>query len=130
MVDKTNLNETLAAIDAYIADKEAAIERGKALERLKTNKDFQSVIIEGYIDTEAKRLFAILTDPTGASPYSPEEIHLKLAAISHFKEYVGTATFTGLVESEALNAPGVIISEQLNRTQATADFAALAKEEV
>jgi len=118
---ETNLNETLKAIDAVIAERREAIKLGEALNRLMKNQDFIDVILEGYINKEAKKLFAILTDPSGKSPYSAEKIHLMLEAISHFKGYVGTDDFEGTIMMEARRAPQDIAREEDYRKQVTAD---------
>lgn len=122
-MDQSNLKEDLAKIDSFIAERRICIRQGEALKRLKKNPDFINVILEGYIEAEATRLFKILTDPSGASPYSPEQIQLKLAAISHFKEYIGIDTFKGIVEIEAERAPLDIIREEDERKRITAEFA-------
>ena len=118
----TNLNETLSWIDATIATQQSAIKRFEKLKRLKENPDFQDVIMNGYINTEAKKLFEILTDPTGASPYSEEKLHRKLASISDFIGYVGSAG-KGTVEIEAELAPGKIAKEEEERIRVTAEAA-------
>lgn len=123
-MDSSNLKETLEAIDAAIAKSNAAIKRGERLKRLMKNPDFIDVILEGYIEVEAKKLFKILTDPTGASPLSNEEIHLKLEAISHFKGYVGTNDYEGTIEINAKRAPDEILRETNYRKEVTADYAA------
>ena len=119
-MEASNLKVTLESIDASIAKSKAAIERGKKLERLKQNPDFIDVILDGYIEVEAKKLFTILTNPTGASPYTNEEIHLKLEAISHFKGYVGTDGYEGTVEIDAKRAPDEIFREESYRNEVTA----------
>jgi len=122
-MDKSNLEETLKRIDKYINEQERNIKRGEALERLMVNPDFKAIILDGYIDTEAKKLFKILTDPSGASPYTPEEIHLKLGTISHFRGYVGTSDFAGTVKIDAEQAPSNILREQVERSRVTAEYA-------
>jgi len=122
--ESSNLKETLEAIDAAIATSNAAIKRGEKLKRLMKNPDFIDVILEGYIEVEAKKLFKILTDPTGASPLSDEEIHLGLGAISRFKGYVGTDNYEGTVEIDANRAPDEILREETYRKQVTANYAA------
>ena len=123
MDDTSNLKETLDRIDAAIEKYNADIELGKALKRLKDNPDFQKVIMNGYIDSEAKVLFKILTDPSGASPYPPEQVHLKLEAISHFKGYVGTDDYLGTVMMNAEQAQDRILREEMFRKEVTATFA-------
>jgi len=122
-MDSSNLQETLADINAVISDWEADIEKSEALKRMKQTKDYKLVFAEGYINTEAKKLFEILTDPSGASCYSPEQIHLRLEAISHFKGYVGTEDFPGTVEEEARYAFESIQRERTYRQDITAENA-------
>ena len=119
-MDSSNLQETLKAIDAVIIEKQIAIELGKDLEELKKDPRFQRVIMDGYINTESKKLFEILTNPTGESCYSIERVHLGLAAISHFKGYVGTDEYEGTVFTEAKHALGELQREQDFREQETA----------
>jgi len=123
-MDNTSiLTETLKSIEDSIAGYEDAIKRGTALDRLMSNPDFQLVILDGYIEAEAERLFTILTDPSGATPYTPEKIQLKLASISDFKGYVGTKDYPGTIKREADKAPGLIFNENEYRKQFTAEHA-------
>ena len=119
----SNLKETLEAIDAAIARKKEAIKAGEALNRLMNNPDFKTVILDGYIEAEANKLFKILTDPSGTSPYTDDQVKLKLAAISHFRGYVGTEDFPGTIKIEAEQAPLDILSEENYRKEVTAMYA-------
>lgn len=123
MAGTDNLKETLESIDTYIAEKRIDIKRGEQLQRLMKNPDFIDVIMNGYIEVEAKKLFKILTDPTGASPYSPEETQMKLSSISDFKGYVGTEDYPGTVMMDAQRAPFEIEREENERIRVTADYA-------
>ena len=103
-----NLQETLEEIERSIANEEAKIKRGEALERMVRTDDFQLVITEGYLEAEAERLFAILTTPPGNRKDVLDTTHDKLSALRHFKEYIGTETYPGIVRREAENAPDAI----------------------
>ena len=122
-MDNSNLKETLKAVDTVILEKKAEIKLGEELKLLKQTEYFKNVIMKGYFETEAKKLFNILTDPSGSSPYSNEEIHRILAGISHFKGYVGTVDYPGTVEINALRAPEDIQREENYRKEVTASFA-------
>jgi hypothetical protein len=130
MTEEVILRETLKATDSAIAKKEADIKRGEALERLKQNPDYQLIIEQGYIESESKKLFDTLTDPSGASVYTAEQIHLKLEAISHFKSYVGTDDYIGEIKAAADAAPEAIERERLYRQEVTAEYSLLENEEV
>lgn len=119
----SNLKETLESIDKYVDSQREVIERGEALARLRKLPDFQLVIMDGYIEAEARRLFTILTDPSGSSPISNEEIQHKLASISDFKAYIGTPDFKGQIDIESELAPGKIAMEMQERSRVTAEYA-------
>ena len=118
-----NLKETLEAIDSAIAKYQAEIERGKMLERLMVNPDFKAVILDGYIEAEATKLFNILIDPSGASPYTDEVIQRKLASICDFKEHVGTSEFDGTIKISAKRAVSDLLREESYRDEVTEEFA-------
>ena len=123
MDEKSNLNETLKAIQSAIAEREANIELGEKLKRLRRNPDFQDVILKSYIEDVADKLFKILTDPTGASPYSMDTIQLKLGSISDLKAHIGTEEFKGTIEVKAEQAPLEIERELDYRKELTAQVA-------
>jgi len=129
-MDDSILQETLIAIDAAIAKEEAAIKRGEDLASLKLDPRFKSVILDGYFGSEADKLFEILTDPTGASCYTEDQIRLKLASISDFKAYTGTADHKGTVEVEAELAPDKIERDRIYRKEITEEYSHLEVEEV
>ena len=121
-MEQSNLAETLQRIDAVITEKKAAIKLGEDLKFLMSNPQFKRVILDGYIDIEAKKLFNVLVDPSGVSPFSAEVIQLKLEAISHLKGYIGTPDFPGAIEAEAEQAPMDIYREEEYRKEVTATF--------
>ena len=122
-MDNSNLKIDLEQIDSVIEDNKKKIEKGKALDRLMKNPDFKEIILDGYFETEAKKLFHILTDPTGATPYTEETIRMKLASISDFKGYVGTEDYPGTIKVEAEQAPHNILREEQYRIEVTANAA-------
>ena len=122
-MDTSNLQDTLKEIEDSIAENKLAVQRGEDLKSLKLDRRFQSVFIEGYIGTESKKLFDILTDPSGVSPYSTEKIHLMLEAISHFRSFVGTEDFQGTVEQDAMYGAQAIGDDRELRKTITAENA-------
>jgi hypothetical protein len=118
----SNLKETLQLIDEVMAERNASIELGEKLKRLKNNPDFIAVILDGYIATEEKKLFKILTDPSGASPYTEAQITKKLNSISDLKAYIGTEDFPGTIMVKADNAPGELLREEQYRKEVTTEY--------
>lgn len=122
-IQSNNLNETLTTIDECIDVKKKDIELGEALKRLKKNPDYKLVIVDSYIKAETNRLFEILTDPSGDSKSSPEEIQRMIDAINHFKGHVGIDSHIGTIETNALNSPSEILREEIYRKEVTAEYA-------
>lgn len=123
MVDTTNLTDTLKQIDSYIAEKKFDIAQGEKLKRLMKDSDFLDVIINGYFESEAQKLFNILTNPGIDTVYTKDEITHRLAGISHFREYVGTEGKPGTLEIAASAAPSLIAREEDERARVTAVYA-------
>ncbi len=122
-MDISNLKDTIERIDKFLVNRKEAIRRGEMLNTLKKNPQFIEVILNGYIKAEEEKLFKILTDPSGASEYTDEQIHLQLASISNFKKYIGTDTYPGTVVDAATRAPNEIFKEEQYRKEITAEFA-------
>jgi len=112
-----NLKEELQKIDESIERHEAAIKRSEDLESLKTDPRFINVIVNGYTEAEAKRLFSMLTAVPATRRETLETTHDKLEAIRHMKEYLGTATYPGIVAREAENAPDSIAADRIYRVE-------------
>ncbi len=117
MDNASNLKTTLAQIDLAIERFKDAEKQGEMLKRLKNNPDFIYLFIDGYIEAEAKKLFEILIDPSGASPYSEDTIRRKLDAVSNLKGYMND------IEIAAESAPLDIAREEDFRVKHTAEYA-------
>ena len=117
-----NLNETLKAIDDYIAEQNKLIKLGEDLKGLMADKRFQRVILDGYFETESKKLFDILTNPYSQSAIDADEVQVILAGINHFKRFVGTPDNKGTVMIEAEQAPLNIAREEDERARITAEY--------
>ena len=113
----SNLSVTLERIDEAIDTFKESAAEGEMLKRLRSNPDFVHLFINKYIDTEAKKLFNILIDPSGASPYSEDELRRKLDAVGSFKGYLSD------IKIAAIAAPAFIMREEQYRKEVTATAA-------
>jgi len=120
MEDTSNLQTELQEIELAIAAEQEKIKRGEALERLLKNDDFKLVILDGYVEEEAQRLFGILTTPPGNRKDVLDTCHDKLASIRHFKEYIGTKEYPGNVRRAAESAEANIEEQEAYRREVTA----------
>lgn len=81
-------SEILEAIDRSIKQSQATIELGNALNRLRSNKDFKKIIVEGYFEKEAIRLVHLKADPSMQSAASQHSITQQMDAIGSFSQYL------------------------------------------
>ena len=67
----------------------------EALERLEKNKDFQLVILNGYMKDEVLRINSLLANPTIKTQGKRPDVMEMLVAISTFGEYMNTIKAMG-----------------------------------
>lgn len=67
----------------------------EALERLENNKDFQKIILDGYMKDEVLRLSSLLANSTIKTQGKRPDIMEMLIAISTFGEYMNTIKAMG-----------------------------------
>jgi len=115
-VENSNLNEQLEQIDGRIAELKDAIKVSEALERLHENEDFKTVILDGYLEKESKRLFGVLVTPSTLKRDVIENIQDKLSAIRNIKQYFG------VLLQNAHMAPMQIEEEEDYRKEVTASY--------
>lgn len=75
-------------LDAAIRSNKKNVERGKAMARLLSNKDFKEVILVGYFEQEAIRLVHLRSDPNMQTAEKQESIIKQMDAIAALSEYL------------------------------------------
>jgi hypothetical protein len=75
-----------------------------AFVRLTDNKDFRTVIIDGYINRKKEELFNEQMVPNYLSPYSIEDLFSKIESIKDLIEYIGDDNVKGEIEIRYGNA--------------------------
>lgn len=86
-------NEYLEAIEKSIQQSKVCIEAGNALKRLKDNRDFKLIVLNGYFENEAIRLVHLKSDPNMQKESSQEDIIKQIDAIGAFGNYMTTVLF-------------------------------------
>jgi hypothetical protein len=84
------MSNTIEEIDLSIKDAKKIVERGNALERLRSNKDFKLVVSDGYFEKEAVRLVHLKSDPNMQSDERQKAILSQLDAIGALNQYFNT----------------------------------------
>ena len=80
----------LEALDKQLEQAKATVELGNALERIRSNRDFKKLIIEGYFEREATRLVHLKADANMQSETSQANIIKQMDAIGQLNQYFGT----------------------------------------
>jgi TolA-binding protein len=84
------MSNQIKAIEANIKAARKLADLGDALERLKSNKDFRTVILEGYFEKEAIRLVQAKSNPAYQSPEMQQSIITQIDAIGNLNMFFTT----------------------------------------
>ena len=79
-----------------------AIELGASLARLMSNRDFQSVVVSGFLQKEAIRLVHAKADPANQSPEAQQGIVRSLDAIGNFNQYLCNVSLQAAISEKIL----------------------------
>lgn len=83
MINGNEIEEIEISIDSA----KRTIELGKSLEKLKKNKEFKEIILDGYFNKEAVRLVGLKRDPNCQDPVQQADIDQALNGISELQEH-------------------------------------------
>jgi len=87
----------LEDIDRDIKNAQYSVDRADAIKRLKGNKDFDKVFVEGYLTVFAAEQVRAKAAPYNKSPEVQKDIDNQLIAIGYFDQYLQRS----LAEGEA-----------------------------
>lgn len=79
--------DTIQEIELNIKEAKQVVETGKALERLRNNRDFKRLIADEYLHKEAVRLVHLKADINSQSAFSQESIIKQMdciGSLTHF----------------------------------------------
>lgn len=111
-------NATVQAIEDNIKQARKIVEVGEALERLKNNKDFRKVVLEGYFEQEAIRLVHLKSDQNMQSPDFQKSINAQIDAIGAVSQYFSTVRHKASIAAKAIasdeEARDEILAEELS----------------
>lgn len=111
MSEELNIDEQIARIDASIEAHKVNVARAEALERLMKTEDFQLVMIDGYLETEANRVFNLLISPRVTKPEEKESYLSQLETIKNVNRYLGDDDYKGTVAILGINSKKIIEDE-------------------
>lgn len=110
MVDPHMSNaESVQAIEKNIEQAKVIVEFGSTLERLRSNRDFKKIIIDGYLEQECVRLVHLKADPNMQAADKQAGIVKQMDAIGALNQYFQT------VFSKAAMAEKAVASDEDER---------------
>lgn len=108
-------NNTVQAIEENIRQAKLIVGTGDSLERLRQNRDFKAVILDGYFKQEAIRLVHLKADPAMQSPDMQKSIVAQMDAIGSLNQY-----FTAVYQQASI-ARKAIASDEETRDEILAE---------
>lgn len=82
--------EQIAQIEKQIKNAKRLVDMANSLDRLTKNRDFQKVVLEGYMENEAVRLVHAKGNPETQKPERQEAISKAIDGIANFVQYLNT----------------------------------------
>ena len=93
------IDNDLLQIESNLKRNAVVTELGNALARLKGNRDFKKVILEGFFEDEAIRLVHLKADPNMQGSDSQKAILTQMDAIGALRQYLETlAQLAGMAQ--------------------------------
>ena len=93
------IDNELQQIESNLKRNAVVTELGNALARLKGNRDFKKVILEGFFEDEAIRLVHLKADPNMQGSDSQKAILTQMDAIGALRQYLETlAQLAGMAQ--------------------------------
>jgi len=83
-----NTDAAIKELDHRIKESKKTLDLGQSLERLRNNRDFKRVVLEGYFCEEAIRLVSLKQEPQVQSKDSQESIVRQIDAIGTFQGFL------------------------------------------
>jgi phytoene dehydrogenase-like protein len=103
--------EVTKALEASIQRAKASVELGQALERLLTNRDFRTVIEQGYFKEEAIRLVHLRADPSMTSSFMQESIVKQMDAIGALVQYFAVIRHQSAMAGRSIESDELTLEE-------------------
>jgi len=104
MSEILNIDEEIENIDKNLEVLDWNIQRAKALDKLMGMEEFRLVMMEGYLEIEANRVFSLLTHPLTVKPDDKDSYLSQLDTIKNLSRYLGSPEYKGTVKISAANS--------------------------
>jgi len=106
----------LETIEVSMEQALKAVKLKKNMQRLKANRDFKAVVMEGFFEQESVRLVLLKADPSLQGPEEQADIIKQIDAIGAFRQYCSRVLqFGTMAEKELVSLEetrGEILAEE------------------
>lgn len=110
-----NEPQDLGAVEISIEQCQTSIMRKGCLDRLQKNKDFQSLIMEGFLEKHAVRQVQLKAHPGLQDEKQQNMMNMQITAIGGFKQYLVN------VYTEGMNAEVTLVNDEKTREEILAE---------
>lgn len=117
---ETSMNNSsmIKEIEMNIKQAQCLVDMGNSLERLRSNKDFKAVIIDGYLNKEAVRLVHLKSDVSMQTAERQASIVKQMDSIGQLNQFFDTvyhqASLAGKAIASDEEARDELLSEDLS----------------
>lgn len=94
----------LQQLERSIKQAQKLVDLGESLERLRSNRDFKKIFIEGYFEQEAIRLVHLRADQNMQSADSRKSIDAQIDAIGTVHQYLQTISIQAQMAARGMEA--------------------------
>ena len=99
-----NNNVTVQEIEKQIQQAKELVESSKGLDRLRSNRDFKKIVVEGYLEQECIRLVLLKADPNLQSAEKQASIVKQMDAIGSLSRYFQEVYIKAAIAEKSLVA--------------------------
>jgi hypothetical protein len=110
-IERLERSERIEATERSIASAKSVADVVTSLARLKSNRDFKSMVLKGYFEEEAIRLVHLKSAPSMQSVDDQRALILQIDAIGCFSNYLNTLLAKATMASKTLEDDAASLAE-------------------
>lgn len=105
------MQHDIETLEVTIEHAQKTVSRMKAMEKLTKNRDFKTIVLDGYFEQESIRLVHLKSDPNMQSPEAQTDILNQMNAIGTVRQYFNGVMQLGRMAEKAIAADQETLDE-------------------
>lgn len=105
------MHSEIEQLEHSIQDAKQLVDLGNALERLLHNRDFKTLVLEGYFEREAIRLVHLKADPGMQTAQHQASIVSQMDAIGSFSAYLNEIRRQAMIAGKHIEESEEVLEE-------------------